>query len=299
MVDTILIRYGELALKSPPVRREFERQLQHNILEQFRAAGISGRLRSDAGHLYADVEEGARAVPVLRRVFGITSVSRVEELPADRAVIEERFLGLADRRLHRGDRFAVRARRTGHHTFTSQELARDLGSAILARFADRGLSVDLDSPTVELFIEVRSNRAYLSEDRAAGPGGLPLGVAGRVVALVDGLRGALGAFLLMKRGCRARWVTRGEGADLVASTLARFDPTGRTFPGDDGEEPLAHQIAGIADAAHADGIVLPLGVDGFPHARAVYGDRVVFSPTIGWTDREVEARWARVRELAG
>ncbi|MFG1530013.1 MAG: THUMP domain-containing protein [Thermoplasmata archaeon] len=299
MVDTILIRYGELALKSPPVRREFERQLQHNILEQFRAAGISGRLRSDAGHLYADVEDGARAIPALRRVFGITSVSRVEEIPADRAVLEERFLALADRRLRAGDRFAVRARRTGHHSFTSQELARDLGSAVLARFGDRGLSVDLDSPTVELFVEVRSNRAYLSEDRSDGPGGLPLGVAGRVVALVDGVRGALGAYLLMKRGCRTRWVTRSGGAELVASTLARFDPTGRTFPGDDGEEPLARQIADIADGAKADGIVLPLGVDGFPRARAVYGDRVVFSPTIGWTDREVEARWARVRELAG
>ncbi|MHB1435617.1 MAG: THUMP domain-containing protein [Thermoplasmata archaeon] len=299
MVDTILIRYGELALKSPPVRREFERQLRHNILEQFRAEGISGRLRSDAGHLYAEVEDGTRAIPALRRVFGITSVSRVEEVPADRGVIEARLLTLADRRLGRGDRFAIRARRTGSHSFTSQELARDLGSAVLGRFADRELSVDLESPTVELFVEVRSNRAYLSEDRTAGPGGLPLGVAGRVVALVDGVRGALGAYLLMKRGCRARWVTRSEGSDLVASVLARFDPAGRSFPAEEGDEALARQIAGIADAAHADGIVLPLGVEGFPPARAAYGERVVFSPTIGWADREVEERWARIRELAG
>ncbi len=299
MVDTILIRYGELALKSPPVRREFERQLQHNILEQFRTAGISGRLRSDAGHLYAEVEDAAPAIPALRRVFGITSVSRVEEVPAEPAAIEARLLALADLRLGRGDRFAIRARRTGSHRFTSQELARDLGRAVLDRFADRELSVDLDSPTVELFVEVRSNRAYLSEDRTAGPGGLPLGVAGRVVALVDGVRGALGAFLLMKRGCRARWVTRPEGADLVASVLARFDPAGRSFPAGGDETAQARQISEIADAAHADGIVLPLEVEGFPHARAVYGERVVFSPTIGWTDREVEERWARVRELAG
>ncbi|EQD49462.1 THUMP domain protein, partial [mine drainage metagenome] len=60
------------------------------------------------------------------------------------------------------------SRRTGSHSFTSQELARDLGSAVLARFADRGISVDLESPTVELFVEVRSNRAYLSEDRMTG-----------------------------------------------------------------------------------------------------------------------------------
>ncbi|EQD67587.1 thiamine biosynthesis/tRNA modification protein ThiI, partial [mine drainage metagenome] len=164
---------------------------------------------------------------------------------------------------------------------------------VLARFADRGISVDLESPTVELFVEVRSNRAYLSEDRMTGPGGLPLGVAGRVVALVDGLRGALGAYLLMKRGCRARWVTRSEGADLVASVLARFDPTGRSFPGEEDEEARARQIAEIADAAHADGIVLPLAVEGFPGARLIYGERVIFSPTIGWTDREVEERWAR------
>jgi thiamine biosynthesis protein ThiI len=297
MPETILIRYGELALKSPPVRREFERQLQRNILEQFVAEGLTCRLRSDAGHLYAEVDSAGPAVKALRRVFGVTSVSRVEEIPADPPVIQEGMLRMADGLLRPGDRFAVRARRTGSHPFTSQELARDLGAAILERFSDRELRVDLETPDAELFVEVRSHRAYLSVDRVEGPGGLPLGVAGRVVALVDGARGALGAYLLMKRGCRARWVTHPPGNDLVREVLSRFDPGGQSVEANGVGSATYRQLADLADAIHADGIVVPLNVDAFAEARGAFGERVVFSPTVGWTDAEVEMRWRRVQAL--
>ena len=89
MAELLLIRYGELALKSPPVRREFERQLRRNILDLFVAEGQLGRLRADHGHLYAEVAEAPAAIRVLCRVFGITSVSRVVEVPTDRARIRE------------------------------------------------------------------------------------------------------------------------------------------------------------------------------------------------------------------
>jgi tRNA uracil 4-sulfurtransferase len=298
MSAQILVRYGELALKSAPVRREFEGSLRRNILDQFVREGITGRLRADHGHLYVEVDDGDRALRVLRRVFGITSVSLVHEVASDRGAIRDRLLELAAPRLGAGASFAVRARRTGgQHPFTSQELARDLGGDVLERFADRGLRVDLERPEVELFVEVRGPRTYLSFDRLRGPGGLPLGVAGRLVALVDGPRGALGAYLMMKRGCRVGIVAVPDGEDLARGVLGRFDPSVRIAIAPAEPEAWAAALARMSAESHAEGVVLPIGVPEYPDARARWGEQVLFSPTVGLSDEEVEARWRTAAAL--
>jgi thiamine biosynthesis protein ThiI len=77
------------------------------------------------------------------------------------------------------------------------ELERALGSALLP--LARG--VDLDDPEVAVHIEVMHDRAYFFRDSIPGPGGLPLGVEGRGVALVSGgFDSAVAAWQLMKRG---------------------------------------------------------------------------------------------------
>ncbi len=295
----LLVRYGELALKSPPVRREFERSLRRNILAQLLRDGVTGRLRADRGHLYVESDDPERALRVLRRVFGVTSVSEAHEVPTDRATIRARLLELASPRLPHGASFAVRARRTGQHPFTSQQLAAELGEAVLESFVDRALTVDLERPDVELHVEVRANRTYLYFDRASGPGGLPLGVAGRLVALVDGRRGALGAFLMMKRGCRVSLVVLPDAEPLVDGTLARFDPAVNVLPSPPDVGSWSSAIATEAERSHADGVVLPIGVDDYATAKARWGDRVLFSPTVGLSDEEVSERWRNVTALAG
>ncbi len=297
MSALLLVRYGELALKSPPVRREFESTLRRNIVQQFLHDGAALRLRSDRGHLYAEVDEAERGARILRRVFGITSVSVVHEVPTDCEPLRKTFLELAGARLPAGSSFAVRARRTGSHGFTSQELARDLGADVLAAFPDRRLKVDLTRPQVELFVEVRGPRTYLYFDRVRGPGGLPLGVAGRLVALVDGERGALGAYLMMKRGCRVTLLRPSAAAPLVDAVLARFDPGARVEPLPDDRAAWSSAMRSAAEAAHADGVVLPLAVDDYAAARATWGETVLFSPTVGLADEEVRSRWSDVSAL--
>jgi tRNA uracil 4-sulfurtransferase len=298
MPAQILVRYGELALKSAPVRREFESSLRRNILDQFVREGLTGRLRADHGHLYVEVDDGERAIRVLRRVFGITSVSLVHEVPSERGAIRDRLLELAEPRLVAGASFAVRARRTGgRHPYTSQELARDLGGDVLERFTARHLRVDLETPEVELFVEVRGPRAYLSFDRWRGPGGLPLGVAGRLVALVDGTRGALGAFLMMKRGCRVGLVAVPGGETLARDVLGRFDPALQITHAPADPAAWRAELTKLGEACRAEGVVLPIDVDAYPDARATWGDRVLFSPTVGLSDAEVEDRWRTAAAL--
>jgi tRNA uracil 4-sulfurtransferase len=296
MAALLLVRYGELALKSPPVRREFETSLRRNILDQLVTEGLEGRIRADHGHLYVEVASEEAGLRLLRRTFGVTSVSPVTEVPSDRAAIRDRLLPLADAHLGGGRSFAVRVRRTGSHPFTSPELARDLGSDVLDRFGDRGLRVDLGHPEVELFVEVRGPRTYLYFDRTAGPGGLPLGVAGRLVALVDGPRGALGAYLMMKRGCRVALVATPSGEPLARGTLARYDPSARVSVAPGEPDGWKRVLAGVVASFRADGVVLPIGVDLYPAARSEWGDLVLFSPTVGLTPEEVDERWRRIVE---
>ncbi len=297
MTTLLLVRYGELGLKSAPVRREFERTLRRNILAQFAGERRTCRIRSDHGHIYVEVDDSDFGLRLLQRVFGITSVSPVHEVPSEVDAIRSAVLQMADRVLAPGSRFAIRARRTGQHSFTSQDLARDIGGTVLERWRDRGVTVDLEEPMVELTVEVRGPKTYLYSERRPGPGGLPLGVAGKVVALVDGPRGALGAYLMMKRGCYCGLVAPPSGRPYVQEVLVRFDPKAPTnFPG---EDPMLWEQAlrDLSESGRADGVVLPIGVEDYPDAKSRWGDRVLFSPTVGFTDAEVESRWRSVKDL--
>ena len=297
MPEVLLIRYGEIALKSPPVRREFEGRLRRNILEAFLAARIPCTISSDHGHLYVHTPEAGSAAPVARRVFGVVSVSPAEVVETDLPRISERVVEMVRPRVTTGARFAVRARRTGNHPFTSQEVGARVGEAILNAFPEAHLHVDLGKPDWEAFVEVRGPKTYVYHERWPGPGGMPLGVAGPVGAHVDGLRGALGAYLLMKRGCSVHCVAEGEGVRLVKEVLCRFSPSLPVESVDDPQEAWEH-LKRLAETRGLDGVALPLDVDEFPPAREFWKDVVVFSPTVGMTDEEVSRRWSDVVALA-
>lgn len=297
MAETLLVRYGELALKSPPVRRQFETQLKRNILEAFQRAGVTCTLTADRGHLYVEVGDAGAAVPVLRRIFGVVSVSPVQVVASDLAGIADEAVRLSQGHLAPGNSFAVRARRNGTHPFTSQEVAARVGEAVLAANRDRGIRVDLSHPDLEVHVEIRANRTYLSLARFPAPGGLPLGVAGRVGALVDGPRGALGAYLMMKRGCRVLPVTVGAGDPLARQVLQRFDPR-LTLEGPVDPASTWERLRRKAEEEHLDGVALPLLVEEFVSARDYFGEVVVFSPTVGLPEKEVQERWSAVEELA-
>jgi thiamine biosynthesis protein ThiI len=105
-----------------------------------------------------------------------------------------------------GKRFAVRARRAAEQAkspFTSQDIARALG----ARLLPHALQVDLDDPEVTVHVEVRDEHAYFFTERLGGPGGLPLGIEGRAVALISGgFDSAVAAWLMLKRGVALDYV---------------------------------------------------------------------------------------------
>jgi thiamine biosynthesis protein ThiI len=71
-----------------------------------------------------------------------------------------------------------------------------------------GAAVDLsEEADLTVAIEIVSGTALVYCEKHPGPGGLPLGVSGRVVSLLSGgIDSPVAAYAVMKRGCRADFV---------------------------------------------------------------------------------------------
>jgi len=137
-----------------------------------------------------------------------------------------------------GAAFAVDADRVGdadQHAFTSSDLEREAGSAVVEA---TGAPVDLDNPDRTYRIECREETAYLSVRRFDGPGGLPLGTQGRAVSLVSGgIDSPVATWELMRRGCEIVpvYVDLGDygGADHRARAIETVRTIARRAPNAD------------------------------------------------------------------
>jgi thiamine biosynthesis protein ThiI len=67
--------------------------------------------------------------------------------------------------------------------------------------------VSLKNPDQTIYIELLSKEAYVSTEKIDGPGGMPVGVSGKVVCLLSGgIDSPVAAYRMIKRGCRAVFV---------------------------------------------------------------------------------------------
>ncbi len=227
----VIVRYGEISVKGPSTRKRMENLLVRNIRDALSSNNCSGyRVRKERGRIYIEgvegEEEAYRVSELLTRVMGIVSLS-----PS----VVVSFTGLEDlvekawrffRGRIRGGSFAVRAHRIGEHGFTSLDVQKKLGAII---HDETGIRVDLENPDYTAYLEIRGWKAYLYDTVLKGPGGLPIGSEGRVLALFSGgIDSPVAAWYMLKRGCIVDLVLfniGGEeqvrGATMVARRLMK------------------------------------------------------------------------------
>ena len=197
-----LVRFsGELSTKARRTRSRFQNRLATNLRDAFDAEGIDAALASGWSRFHVESPDAAFLDPLLR-TFGVSSCSVLAgECEADLDTIVATGTALFAESV-RGRSYAVRARRSGSHRFSSSDIQQRLGAAL-----NPGATVDLGDPDITVFVEVRDDRVFFHEDRIRGPSGLPLGVQGHALALISGgFDSAVAAWMALRRGIRLDYV---------------------------------------------------------------------------------------------
>ncbi|HHV24957.1 MAG TPA: tRNA 4-thiouridine(8) synthase ThiI [Methanosarcina sp.] len=201
--EVIIVRYGELALKSTGVRNWYEKILIKNIAAMLDSKGISySQIKREWGRIFI-VTKDARAAKAAADVFGIVSTSPALKAEPTLENAASLCAALAKALILEDESFAIRARRSGNHPFSSIDIGRACGSAVWDILEKEGKRprVNLSSPDKEIFVEMRQNLAYVYLETFKGVGGLPLGTQGSMVVLMSGgLDSPVAAWLMMKRG---------------------------------------------------------------------------------------------------
>lgn len=196
-----IVRYGEIGIKSPKIRRKFENKLMKNIKTELECEFINNQ-----GRLLLITDEDEQKVDdVLHRVFGIVSYSPVYETVTDNDKIKQLIDEVIPEVIDAGefnpevDTFAVKCRRVGNHDFTSQQMAGYCGSVVVKL---TNAKVNLSNPDFTLYVEVRDDITYLYTKKIKTLGGLPVGSQGKVVCLISsGIDSPVAAYQMLKRGC--------------------------------------------------------------------------------------------------
>ena len=172
---------GEIPLRSHRTRPRFYQRLIDNIEDAVEREGgklIKSEILEAKILLESDREVGV----LLAHIFGVHRVGRVLEYEFRDLKDLAEWVAKSSIERVRGKKFAVRVKRSGKHSFTSIDVAREVGSLL----KPYSTGVDLENPEIVVEVEVRGNKVFLYEDSLRGPGGLPIGVEGWALVLFSG-----------------------------------------------------------------------------------------------------------------
>ncbi len=203
-MNRVIVRYHEIALKRGN-RAAFVSRLIDNIGAALRGTGVR-RVRSAPGRIVVHLKPHADWLEInrrLQRVFGIANYSLAWRSRRHIDDIAATALKATNGRSFAS--FAVRTKRADKgFPLPSPEISRIVGSAVQARSR---ATVDLEAPELVIGIEVLPREAFVALDRLPGPGGLPVGSSGTVLALLSGgIDSPVAACRMMRRGCHVDFV---------------------------------------------------------------------------------------------
>jgi thiamine biosynthesis protein ThiI len=197
--DCILLRYGEIGLKSKRTRHHFEKEYVLAIKEALKRKGVEDHTVSNLGGRFVIYTTKVKeAIAILSQVPGIQSLSPAVKIQFEK---KENFLKSISELFKKelmGKTFYVRVKRVGEHDFTSLELAKEIADNLY--HLSKG--VQLNNPDFWINVEVRNKEAFVYNETVEGIGGLPPNPEDRVLCLFSGgMDSPVAAYQIMKRGC--------------------------------------------------------------------------------------------------
>ena len=197
-MDALVAHYHEIGLKGRN-RDFFESTFARNLKRALRGMGYK-RVRRGFGRVVIDLEadvDWREAAARVARVFGTAYVGAGIRIKPD--LDEIGSVALALMQSEPFDSFAVRARRT----YSSFEVkSNEINAVVGRRIKDAtGARVDLGNPDATAWIELFGDAGVVYRHRLKGVGGLPVGVSGRLLALMSGgIDSPVAAWRMAKRG---------------------------------------------------------------------------------------------------
>ena len=271
-----MVRMGESMLKSKPVRKHFTRILKKTLIAQCHIRGAEVDIRVEGGLMFVSGDEDEEIVDALKHTFGVNAVDPFTEVEATPESVATAALEFNPE--PKGT-FAVQCKRHGvKGEWTSQQFAGAVGAAVLDKV---DLTVNLGDPEWAIRVALFPDQVRLLGTRFMGPGGLPSGVQGLVLAHLDSKEDVLCAWLMMHRGCRIKPINGSvdslkEWDPALASEEYAADLV--TGPGRE-KDPVPWGIVGhhLPDA--------PTNIDG---GESVRTPMVHLEPLVGWSEQEID-----------
>ena len=203
MYSAFLIKYAEIATKGKN-RYIFEDALVHNTVYQLKNVDGIFHVRKENGRIYVETEgeyDYDETVSALQRVFGIVGICPVvliEDKGFDDLAAEV-IRHIEETYENKNFSFKVDARRARkNYPMSSMEINAELGGRILEAFPET--RVDVHHPQVMIHVEIRPMINIYSTE-IPGPGGMPLGTAGKAMLLLSGgIDSPVAGYMIAKRG---------------------------------------------------------------------------------------------------
>lgn len=196
----VMVRYGELSTKGKN-RKDFIGRLAGNV-EKVLADLENVKIypKHDRMHIVlngASFEEVDRR---LKKVFGIQTYSPVIRTEKTLEAIKKTALEIMQAVYKSGMTFKVNTKRADHHfEYDTNQLNLMVGDYLFDNLQDP--KVEMKHPDVVLRLEVRQDAVYISNKLLHGPGGMPVGTAGKAVMMLSGgIDSPVASYLALKRG---------------------------------------------------------------------------------------------------
>ena len=202
MHEIILCKLGEIVLKGLN-RHSFEMKLMSNIRRRTQRYG-KFKIYSRQSTIYVEpVEETCdlnAAYDACKKVFGIIAIARAVPCAKEKEAIfatAKEYLGPA---LLAAKSFKVESKRSDKSfPMGSIQLSQWAGGALHDAFPH--LTVDVHTPELTVYLEVREDAAYVHGPAEAAAGGLPIGMGGHAVSLLSGgIDSPVSSYMIAKRG---------------------------------------------------------------------------------------------------
>ncbi|RLE39209.1 hypothetical protein DRJ17_01650 [Candidatus Woesearchaeota archaeon] len=186
-----LIRYGEISLKGKN-RTYFEHKLTLNIKRCLKANNVKSEVRRVRNRILVKSDEDCS---FLKNVFGIVSLSKAIVTDANLNEMEKAIeLILPNSK----QTFRVTTKKLDKSfNLSSTEVCAKLGDYICEKSKAK---VNLKRFNVEVCVEIFNGKAYLFNNKIKAAGGLPIGVEGKALALIENKESIRAALSVMKRG---------------------------------------------------------------------------------------------------